>query len=108
MFHTFDLFSLQIDVDTDRDNFMNPWEAKEYGLIDEVVDDGKPGLVAPIADASPPPKTRVWDIWKVEGSRKAKKNLPSEHKFLEKAYKGAHGSDDDKGTGPEKEARAAV
>ncbi|KAK6125399.1 hypothetical protein DH2020_040868 [Rehmannia glutinosa] len=43
----------QIELDTDRDNFMNAWEAKEYGLVDEVIDDGKPGLVAPIADASP-------------------------------------------------------
>ncbi|XP_018816936.1 ATP-dependent Clp protease proteolytic subunit 3, chloroplastic [Juglans regia] len=81
----------QIEADTDRDNFMNPWVAKEYGLIDAVIDDGKPGLVAPIADATPPPKTRVWDLWKVEGSRKAKKNLPSEHKILESGYKGGQG-----------------
>ncbi|KAE9604914.1 putative endopeptidase Clp [Lupinus albus] len=93
----------QVEVDTDRDNFMNPWEAKEYGLIDGVIDDGKPGLVAPIADASPPPRTRVWDQWKVEGSRKARKNLPSEHKFLHNADKG-----DDNGTGHEEEAPAAV
>lgn len=80
---------MQIDLDTDRDNFMSPWEAKEYGLIDEVIDDGKPGLVAPLADAAaPPPKTRVWDQWKVEGTRKAKKNLPSEHKFLQDGYNG--------------------
>lgn len=98
----------QIELDTDRDNFMNPWEAKEYGLIDGVIDDGKPGLVAPIADASPPPKTRVWDLWKVEGSRKAKKNLPSEHKFLQEAYKGGQGSSDDKGTGQQEETPSAV
>jgi ATP-dependent Clp protease protease subunit len=84
---------LQIEVDTDRDNFMNPWQAKEYGLIDVVIDDGKPGLVAPIADAAPPPKTRVWDLWKVEGSKKAKKNLPTEHKILQKGYKGDQGED---------------
>ncbi|KAG8488276.1 hypothetical protein CXB51_018287 [Gossypium anomalum] len=78
----------QIEVDTDRDNFMNPWEAKEYGLIDGVIDDGKPGLVAPIADAAPPPKTRVWDLWKVEGSKKAKKNLPTEHKMLQNGHTG--------------------
>lgn len=83
----------QIEVDTDRDNFMNPWQAKEYGLIDVVIDDGKPGLVAPIADAAPPPKTRVWDLWKVEGSRKAKKNLPTEHKILQNGYKGDQGED---------------
>lgn len=72
----------QIEFDTDRDNFLNPWEAKEYGLVDEVIDDGKPGLIAPLADKTPPPKTKVWDLWKVEGSRKAKKNLPSEDKIL--------------------------
>ncbi|KAF7844316.1 ATP-dependent Clp protease proteolytic subunit 3, chloroplastic [Senna tora] len=88
----------KIEVDTDRDNFMNPWEAKEYGLIDGVIDDGKPGLIAQIADTSPPPKTRVWDLWKIEGSRKAKKNLPSEHKFLQNGYKGGQESD---GKGPE-------
>ncbi|KAL2329545.1 hypothetical protein Fmac_017126 [Flemingia macrophylla] len=93
-----------IELDTDRDNFMNPWEAKEYGLIDGVIDDGKPGLVAPIADASPPPKIRVWDLWKVEGSRKAKRNLPSEHKFLQNASKG---SDGDKGSGREGETPVA-
>ncbi|XP_078431226.1 CLP protease proteolytic subunit 3 [Wolffia australiana] len=72
----------QIEADTDRDNFLNPWEAVEYGLVDAVIDDGKPGLVAPIGDVVAPPKTRVWDLWKVEGSRKAKKNLPSEQGFL--------------------------
>ncbi|PKI56778.1 hypothetical protein CRG98_022839 [Punica granatum] len=90
----------QVEIDTDRDNFLNPWEAKEYGLIDEVIDDGKPGLVAPIADATPPPKTRVWDLWKVEGSRKAKKNLPSEHRMLR--------NDGETGGGQEKEAPSTV
>ncbi|GFP95586.1 ATP-dependent clp protease proteolytic subunit 3 chloroplastic [Phtheirospermum japonicum] len=87
----------QIELDTDRDNFMNAWEAKEYGLVDEVIDDGKPGLVAPIADASPPPKTRVWDLWKIEGSKKAKKNLPSEEKLLQNGY-AVGGGDKDRGT----------
>lgn len=86
----------QIEIDTDRDNFMNPWEAKEYGLVDAVIDDGKPGLVAPIGDATPPPKTKVWDLWKVEGSRKAKKNLPSEHSILQKEYAGGQRNDDNK------------
>ncbi|KAK4477666.1 hypothetical protein RD792_016911 [Penstemon davidsonii] len=88
----------QIELDTDRDNFMNAWEAKEYGLVDEVIDDGKPGLVAPLGDTSPPPKTRVWDLWKIEGSRKAKKNLPSEDKILKNGYVGEQGNDDGKGT----------
>lgn len=98
----------QVEVDTDRDNFMNAWEAKEYGLIDGVVDDGKPGLIAPIADANPPPKTRVWEQWKVEGGRKAKKNLPSEHRFLQNGYRGGQGNDGDKGPEQEKETPAAV
>ncbi|KAK6128754.1 hypothetical protein DH2020_037509 [Rehmannia glutinosa] len=88
----------QIELDTDRDNFMNAWEAKEYGLIDEVIDDGKPGLVAPIGDASPPPKTRVWDLWKIEGSKKARKNLPSEEKMLQNGYAGGQGDDENRGT----------
>ena len=95
-------------MDTDRDNFMNPWQAKEYGLIDVVIDDGKPGLVAPIADAAPPPKTRVWDLWKVEGSRKAKKNLPTEHKILQNGYKGDQGEDGERGTEQEKQAPTPV
>lgn len=69
---------MQIELDTDRDNFMNPWEAKEYGLIDDVIDDGKPGLVAPIADAAPPPKTVLKNIWEIERYSKGKKKLPSE------------------------------
>lgn len=73
----------KVEVDTDRDNFMNAWEAKEYGLVDAVIDDGKPGLVAPITDNTPPPKTRVWSQWKIDGTKKAKKNLPSEERLLE-------------------------
>ncbi|XP_022143418.1 ATP-dependent Clp protease proteolytic subunit 3, chloroplastic [Momordica charantia] len=98
----------QIELDTDRDNFMNPWEAKEYGLIDEVIDDGKPGLIAPIADAAAPPKTRVWDLWKVEGSRKAKKNLPSEDKILQNGYQGGQGNDEERGTQQETEEPSPV
>jgi len=81
---------LQIEVDTDRDNFMNPWEAKEYGLVDVVIDDGKPGLVAPI------------------GSRKAKKNLPSEHKILQNGYGAAQGGDGERGSEQEKQAPTPV
>ncbi|XP_077243957.1 ATP-dependent Clp protease proteolytic subunit 3, chloroplastic-like [Tasmannia lanceolata] len=99
---------LQIEGDTDRDYFMNPWEAMEYGLIDAVIDDGKPGLVAPIADATPPPKTRVWDLWKIEGSKKAKKNLPTEQKISENGFGNGHGSDEEKGAEQAKEAAAPV
>ncbi|KGN57884.1 ATP-dependent Clp protease proteolytic subunit 3, chloroplastic [Cucumis sativus] len=99
----------QIELDTERDNFMNPWEAKEYGLIDEVIDDGKPGLIAPIAEATPPPKTRIWDLWKVEGSRKAKKNLPSESKILKNGYEeGGQGSDKERGGQQETEEPSPV
>uniref|UniRef100_A0A1J3EGJ3 ATP-dependent Clp protease proteolytic subunit n=1 Tax=Noccaea caerulescens TaxID=107243 RepID=A0A1J3EGJ3_NOCCA len=76
----------QIEGDTDRDNFLNPWEAKEYGLIDAVIDDGKPGLIAPIGDGSPPPKTKVWDLWKVEGTKKDNKNLPTEQSMIQNGY----------------------
>ncbi|CAM6086872.1 unnamed protein product [Calypogeia fissa] len=67
----------QIDIDTDRDNFMNAWEAKEYGLVDHVIDDGKPGLVAPIGEVKEPPKSRVWDYWTVKEG-KERKLLPTE------------------------------
>lgn len=98
----------QIEVDTDRDNFMNAWEAKEYGLVDAVIDDGKPGLVAPIADSTPPPKTRVWDLWKIEGSRKARQNLPSEQRLSQNGYNPGGGSDEEKGKEQTKEAPTAV
>ncbi|KAK9066936.1 hypothetical protein SSX86_014260 [Deinandra increscens subsp. villosa] len=85
----------KVEADTDRDFFMNAWEAKAYGLVDEVVDDGKPGLVAPIADTNPPPKTRVWDLWKVEGSRKALKDMPSEDKMLRNGHLGGQEGEDE-------------
>uniref|UniRef100_A0A1D1Y1R2 ATP-dependent Clp protease proteolytic subunit n=1 Tax=Anthurium amnicola TaxID=1678845 RepID=A0A1D1Y1R2_9ARAE len=98
----------QIEVDTDRDNFMNPWEAVEYGLVDAVIDDGKPGLVAPIAESAPPPKTRVWDLWKVEGSRKARRNLPSEHNIVQNGYKDSRENDEGRDTEQAKGMSAAV
>lgn len=85
----------QIELDTNRDYFLNPWEAKEYGLVDEVIDDGKPGLVAPIADATPPPVTQIPDIFKIEGTRKGTKNLPSEENLLPKGYLGPQGNDEE-------------
>ncbi|CAH9054152.1 unnamed protein product [Cuscuta epithymum] len=82
---------LEIEEDTDRDNFMGAWEAKEYGLVDAVIDDGKPGLVAPIVDASPPPKTRILGPWKVESSKETKQNLPSEERMMRNMKKdGCH------------------
>ncbi|XP_022759304.1 ATP-dependent Clp protease proteolytic subunit 3, chloroplastic-like isoform X2 [Durio zibethinus] len=92
----------QIEKDTERDTFMNPWEAKEYGLVDGVIDDGKPGLVAPTADAIPPPKTEVWYLWKIAESGNYT-NLPSEHKLLESGNTGDQGSDG--GTDAEQEKR---
>lgn len=82
---------------------MNPWEAKEYGIVDAVIDDGKVGLVAPIGDTAPPPKTKVWDQWKIEGSRKARKNLPSESKMSQTGY-----ADENKGTQLDKETPTSV
>ncbi|KAL9678750.1 hypothetical protein QQ045_016600 [Rhodiola kirilowii] len=73
----------QIEMDTDRDNFMNAWQAKEYGLVDVVIDDGKPGLVAPLADSSPPPRTRVLGLASLEGAQKAENNPLSEDKPMD-------------------------
>lgn len=59
---------------------MNAWQAKEYGLIDVVIDDGKPGLVAPLADSSPPPRARVLGLASLEESKKSDKNPSPEEK----------------------------
>lgn len=67
----------QIEIDTDRDYFMNAWEARDYGLVDGIIDDGKPGLVAPIGEAKEPPKTKVWEYWTVRDA-KERKILPTE------------------------------
>ncbi|KAL3701711.1 hypothetical protein R1sor_019733 [Riccia sorocarpa] len=67
----------QIEEDTDRDYFMNASEAKEYGLVDVVIDDGKPGLIAPIGEVKEPPKSKVWQMWTVKEG-KARKELPTE------------------------------
>ncbi|KAH9541105.1 hypothetical protein CY35_14G042700 [Sphagnum magellanicum] len=69
----------QIEEDTDRDYFMNAWEAKEYGIVDGVIDDGKPGLVAPIGEIKEPPKSRIWDYWTIKEG-KERKLLPSEER----------------------------
>ncbi|KAM7524256.1 hypothetical protein LguiA_014158 [Lonicera macranthoides] len=88
----------QIEMDTDRDNFMNAWEAKEYGLVDVVIDDGKPGLVAPIADASPPPRPRLSKLLRIDGRKSGHTNIPSEERLLQQ------GSDE--GRGMETDSRA--
>jgi ATP-dependent Clp protease protease subunit len=54
---------LQIEIDCDRDNFMDPNEAKEYGLIDDVID--VPGVVAPEWVLAEPPKTKINEYWTV-------------------------------------------
>jgi ATP-dependent Clp protease protease subunit len=36
----------RVEKDTDRDNFMSAQEAKEYGLVDHVIERMPPGLVA--------------------------------------------------------------
>jgi ATP-dependent Clp protease protease subunit len=51
---------------------MNAWEAKEYGIVDGVIDDGKPGLVAPIGEIKEPPKTKVWEYWTVKDLKERK------------------------------------
>jgi ATP-dependent Clp protease protease subunit len=85
----------QIDEDTKFDHFMSPWEAKDYGIVDHVIDEGKLGLVAPLAGAVPPPKSRVWYLWKASGpSRKIIKDLPSEEKLIQNGNGRATGDDE--------------
>nr|DAD31992.1 TPA_asm: hypothetical protein HUJ06_010843 [Nelumbo nucifera] len=86
----------KIEMDTDRDNFMNPL-TMEYGLVDEVIDDGKLRLIAPTADSLPPPKTRVWDLWKFEGSRKAKKSYHQKTRS-QNGFGWGQGNDEEKST----------
>lgn len=73
----------QVAQDTDRDYFLNPWEAVEYGLADAVIDDGKPGLVAPIGDTKPPSNIEMWHYWSAK-DWKEKKRLPSEEYLIQK------------------------
>lgn len=61
------LFCLQIELDTDHENFMDPWQAKDYGLVDAVINDGKPGLIAPTPAPTGPPQINEWAL----------RNLPS-------------------------------
>lgn len=88
---------------------MNPWEAKEYGLVDEVIDDGKPGLVAPQADSSAPPYPGEWFLWGdrgfVDGRRHTEKDLPSEEKMSQNGKIGGSGAEE---VEQEKEAPAPV
>ncbi|XP_061363487.1 ATP-dependent Clp protease proteolytic subunit 3, chloroplastic-like [Gastrolobium bilobum] len=72
----------QIELDTDRDNFMNPWEAKEYGLIDGVIDDGKPGSNCTKLQMHHHHQKLGYGInGKLKGTSKAKQNLPSNISF---------------------------
>ena len=71
---------------------MSPWEAKDYGILDSIIDEGKLGLVAPMAGAVPPPKSRLWYLWNASGpTRKIMKNLPSEEIFIQNGYGSASG-----------------
>ncbi|KAM3330431.1 hypothetical protein ACQJBY_026977 [Aegilops geniculata] len=84
----------QIDEDTKFDCFMSPWEAKDYGIIDSIIDGGKLGLVAPVSGAVPPPKSRVWYLWNASGpTRKIMKNLPSEEKLIRNGNGSVSGAD---------------
>ena len=84
-FHFFHFFhhafsccgGVQIEMDTDRDNFLTPWEAVEYGLCDMVIDGDKEGLVAPIGEVKEPPKSKIWDAWTIKEGRE-RRNLPGE------------------------------
>ncbi|GAB2210758.1 hypothetical protein Drorol1_Dr00016042 [Drosera rotundifolia] len=92
----------QIARDTANDLYMNAWEAKEYGLIDAVLDEGKPGLVAPIINPSePPPNFKIWRLWTNEGES-SKDSLPSEHKLVKQLTGGDPRTDDEKAAAEEK------
>lgn len=67
----------QIEMDTDRDNFLTPWQAVEYGLCDAVIDGDKEGLVAPIGEVKEPPASKIWDSWTIKEGRE-RRNLPGE------------------------------
>lgn len=99
----------QIEIDTERERFMSAWEAKEYGLVDAVIDDGKPGLVAPVGDTSPPPKSKIWGLWQVfEAPRLREEDLPSEHKLFRKAHAGGQSDHNRRGTEQEEQTPASV
>ncbi|KAM7519254.1 hypothetical protein LguiB_018216 [Lonicera macranthoides] len=87
----------QIEMDTDRDNFMNAWEAMEYRLVDVVIDDGKLGLVAPIADVSPPPRPRLSKLLRIDGRKSGHTNIPSEERLLQQGSDEGRGMETDNG-----------
>ena len=51
----------RIVADTDRDNFMSPDEAKEYGIIDAVYSMSGDSLIAQLHDAEAVPETTTGD-----------------------------------------------
>lgn len=99
---------MQIDQATECDNFMSAWEAKEYGLVDAVIDDGKPGLVAPPVDANAPPMPKLLGLCQAIEARTVAKDLPSEHTLFRKANVGGQSDDSDRGTQQEKQNPASV
>eukprot|EP00271_Cylindrocystis_brebissonii_P018282 TRINITY_DN5103_c0_g1_i1.p1 TRINITY_DN5103_c0_g1~~TRINITY_DN5103_c0_g1_i1.p1 ORF type:complete len:314 (-),score=50.40 TRINITY_DN5103_c0_g1_i1:358-1299(-) len=71
----------QIEIDTDRDNFLNPWEAVEYGLVDGVIGAENPNHIAPIGEIKEPPRSRINPYWEVKEGR-ARREFPSEMKLI--------------------------
>ncbi|KAM7490671.1 hypothetical protein LguiA_033592 [Lonicera macranthoides] len=87
----------QIEMDTDRNNFMNAWEAMVYGLVDVVIDDGKLGLVAPIADVSPPPRPSLSKLLRIDGRKSGHTNIPSQERLLQQGSDEGRGMETDSG-----------
>uniref|UniRef100_A0A0C9QP17 ATP-dependent Clp protease proteolytic subunit n=1 Tax=Wollemia nobilis TaxID=56998 RepID=A0A0C9QP17_9CONI len=82
----------QIEDDTSHDYFLNAWEALGYGIVDAVIDDGKPGLVAPIGDSTYPPK---FGLWHYHALYDRIKPLPSEENLIKKEFDGARESSEE-------------
>eukprot|EP00252_Welwitschia_mirabilis_P015071 TRINITY_DN33201_c0_g1_i1.p1 TRINITY_DN33201_c0_g1~~TRINITY_DN33201_c0_g1_i1.p1 ORF type:complete len:325 (-),score=60.76 TRINITY_DN33201_c0_g1_i1:429-1403(-) len=73
----------QIAKDTRVDNYMNPWEAREYGIIDAVIDENKPGLIAP-TPVPALPRSNSLSSYYAFANRKEKRPALSEDSFLDK------------------------
>ncbi|KAF2295372.1 hypothetical protein GH714_032689 [Hevea brasiliensis] len=71
----------QIEVDTDRDNFMSAWEAKEYGLVDAVIDDESQDWLHLLQMLHLHQRPGCGIFGKLKGARKLTRICPQSRKF---------------------------